>query len=196
VAPIGVKLTAEALDPATQRQRRQPPGPGLAPTYDAYMGTLETHGHVDPDALYYFFHSPGPKGFGAQITGYSNPRFDALVEQASASDIPTRKPLLQQAERILAQETPVVVFWYRDGEWAYRSSAYDGWVSDFGQGLLTKRSFLPEYVKTSSVAKTGGSGGGGSSAGVWLGVAAAVVVVGALVAVGARRRRAEADAEG
>ncbi|MDP9386830.1 MAG: ABC transporter substrate-binding protein [Actinomycetota bacterium] len=146
VAPIGVKLNPETLDPAALRERRRPPGPGQPPPYDAYVSSLEAHAHVDPDALYYFFHSPGPKGFGGQITGFTNPRFDALVEQATTLDDDERKPVLHDAQRILAEETPMVVFWYREGEWAYRPEAYAGWVQDPGHSLFTKRSFLPEYV--------------------------------------------------
>ena len=146
VGPLRVKLNPEPLDPAALRERRRPPGPGQPPPYDAYVASLEAHAHVDPDALYYFFHSPGPKGFGAQITGYSNARFDALVEQAALLPAAERKPVLHDAQRILAEESPMVIFWYRKGEWAYRPDAYAGWVNDHGHSLFTKRSFLPEYA--------------------------------------------------
>ncbi len=146
LAQLGLDLRVEALDPATLRQRRQAM-PGTVPGYDAYLSTLEAHGHVDPDALYYFFHSPGKKGFGAAISGYSNPTFDAIVEEATAARNEERKELLAQAQEILAEEAPAVVLWYRDGTWAHRPAAYDGWVADPGQGIFTKRSFLPEYVE-------------------------------------------------
>jgi peptide/nickel transport system substrate-binding protein len=163
------------------------------------MSTLESHGHVDPDALYYFFHSPGPKGFGAAISGYSNPRYDQLVEGATTLGVDERKPLLYDAQRILAEEAPVVVFYYPDGDYAYRPAAYDGWVSDLGHGIFTKRSFLPEYVNESG----GGRQLGGSpaadedsgSGGVVLAVVAAAVLVGAGLLVLSRRRRAAADEE-
>ncbi len=103
VARIGVKLNPEALDPATLRTRRTGP-PGQPPPYDAYMSTLESHGHVDPDALYYFFHSPGTeRGFGASISGYTNPAYDKIVEEATTKDVAARKPLLNEAQRILAR---------------------------------------------------------------------------------------------
>lgn len=146
LAPLGVQFQVEALDPATLARRRQPPaGKGL-PTYDAYIATLESHGHVDPDALYYFFHSPGPKGFGAGITGYTNPQFDALAEAATTAPNAERKRLDAQMQQILATDVPSLALWYRNGDWAYRPADYDGWVADPGQGIFTKRSFLPEYV--------------------------------------------------
>jgi peptide/nickel transport system substrate-binding protein len=159
LAPLGIRLEVEALDPATLRERRQAP-PGQAPTYDAYTSTLEAHAHVDPDALYYFFHSPGPRGFGAAISGYSNPEFDALVEQATTAPNEERKELLADAQQMLADDAPAVVLWYRDGTWAYRPADYDGWVADEGQGIFTKRSFLPEYVEQARGEREGGGEAG------------------------------------
>ena len=199
VARIGVKLNPEALDPATLRQRRTGP-PGQPPPYDAYMSTLESHGHVDPDALYYFFHSPGPKGFGAAITGYTNPRYDQIVEQATTKGVAERKPLLYDAQRLLAEDAPVVVFYYPDGNYAYRPAAYEGWVADPGHGIFTKRSFLPEYVKESGVSQraagttTSSDDDSGSGGLVLVAVAAAVVLGGGALLL-SRRRRAATDSD-
>lgn len=191
--PLGVRMTPEALDPATLRARRSAPE-GQVPTYDAYISVIESHAHVDPDALYYFFHSPGPKGFGATITGWTNPRFDELVEQATTANDEDRARLLGDAQRLLAAENPLVVLWYRDGEYAYRGAGYDGWVSDPGHGIFTKRSFLPEYVAAARADR--GNGGPGTTAGdgggatPWIVVGAVVVVLGAGALLLARRRRA------
>ncbi|GAC1331584.1 MAG: ABC transporter substrate-binding protein [Mycobacteriales bacterium] len=187
IAPTGVRVVADALDPAALRTRRQAP-PGQAPTYDAYVSTLETHAHVDPDSLYYFFHSPGPKGFGATISGYSNAKFDALSEKAATLAPAERKPLLHDMQRILADEAPAIVFWYRDGEHAFRPAAYAGWVPDPGQGIFTKRSFLPAYAKTAA-ASTGRTPGKGGGTGLKVGVGVLALVALAAVGLVARRRR-------
>jgi peptide/nickel transport system substrate-binding protein len=170
---IGVKYNVESLDPATLRSRRNPPGPGQLPVYDAYVGNIESHAHVDPDALYYFFHSPPKpgektKGFGASITGYTNPEYDRLVEEATAAEADDRRRLLGQAQAILARDMPQQVLWYPDGIWAYRQAAYDGWVNDRGQGIFTKRAFLPGYEEI-AVTKTGSNGDGGTAAGATTG---------------------------
>jgi len=145
VSAIGVKLIVESLDPATLRQRRQAP-PGEIPTYDAYVSGLESHAHVDPDGLYYFFHSPGPKGFGAVITGYTNPAFDQIATAAASNmDLEARKQQLYELQQMLAAEVPVIVYYYPDNYFAYRASSYSGWFPDPGHGILTKRSFLPGY---------------------------------------------------
>lgn len=193
--PLGVALTAEALDPATLRSRRAAP-PGQVPGYDAYISVIESHAHVDPDALYYFFHSPGPKGFGASITGWTNPAFDALAEQATTAAAADRSRLLGQAQELIAAENPLVVLWYRNGEYAYRPAEYDGWVSDPGHGIFTKRSFLPGYVEAARAQRTGAgpataeSGGPGATTVVAIGGAAVLLAGGALLAL---RRRRTAD---
>ena len=196
LAPLGVRLQPEALDPATLRARRNAPE-GQVPGYDAYISVLEAHAHVDPDALYYFFHSPGPKGFGASITGWTNRQFDALAEQATTAQVQDRKRLAADMQKLIAAENPVLVLWYRDGEFAYRPAAYDGWVPDFGHGIFTKRSFIPQYVEQSRAA--GGSGGGSGGASDTGGttttvivVLAAVVLAGGVALLGLRRHRARA----
>jgi peptide/nickel transport system substrate-binding protein len=202
LAPLGVAIQVEALDPAALQARRRPAQMGDVPPYDAYISTLESHAHVDPDALYYFFHSPGPRGFGAAITGYTNPEFDQLAVAATTASNAERKDLTAQMQEILARDVPSMSLWYRTGDWAYRPADYDGWVADPGQGILTKRSFLPEYVEVARASRAsdddGGSaaGGnadeGGSSALVPVLVAAVVVAVGAGALV-ARRRRPVGD---
>jgi peptide/nickel transport system substrate-binding protein len=194
LATLGVRIEVEALDPATLRQRRRAE-PGEVPTYDAYISSLEAHTHVDPDGLYYFFHSPGKKGFGGGISGYTNAEFDRLVEQATTADLDERKDLLAQAQALLAEEAPTVALWYRDGDWAYRPATYDGWVADPGQGIFTKRSFLPEYVEQAREDR-GAAGerspaareGDVSSAVPWLAAAAALLAVFVAVALFLRRR--------
>ncbi len=142
---LGVKFTVESLDPATLRERRASTVDAV-PEYDAYVSTLEAHAHVDPDALYYFFHSPGAKGFGVSVSGFTNASFDGVVEGATIIPLDERADELNTAEEILADEIPGMSLWYRTGEYAYRPAAYGGWVSDPGHGIFTKRSFLPDTV--------------------------------------------------
>lgn len=191
--PLGIRLQTEALDPATLRSRRMATE-AQVPGYDAYISVIEAHAHVDPDALYYFFHSPGPKGFGASITGWTNPQFDVLAERATTATTEDRKRLAGDMQRMIAAENPLVVLWYRDGEFAYRPAAYDGWVSDFGHGIFTKRSFLPEYVEQARSERGAGDirdpSDGGTGAGTWVVAGLVVVLVAGGVLLVLRRRRA------
>ncbi len=207
VAEIGVTLIPEPLDPAALRSARNPPEGGGIPTYEAYVATLETHAHVDPDSLYYFFHSPGDRGFGGSITGFTNPEFDAIAEEAAVADVDDRLDLFVEMQGIIDEEAPVVVFWYPDANFAFRPEAYSGWVADVGHGVFHKRSFLPEYVEAAAAQtdeETGdGEGnetaagatddGGSSSTGVVIAVIAAVALIGAGVLF-ARRRQVAAGA--
>lgn len=199
IKPLGVKLNVEPLDPATLRTRRQAP-PGGIPTYDAYVSGLEAHAHVDPDGLYYFFHSPGPKGFGATISGYTNPELDKLVEEATGKENDERRAILADAQEILAAEVPVQVLYYPDGQFAFREAVHDGWAADKGHGIFTKRSFLPGYediavtkasqTEEAAPASDDDDGSGVPVVPIVIAVVAALVLFGVLGNRG-RRRTAE-----
>ena len=191
VEALGVRMTVEAIDPATLRQRRG------ALNYDSFITNLESHAHADPDALSFFFHSPVPNSPSAGSFGaYANPQFDALVEKArSALDIEERKKLLTDAQRIYAQDAPALVLFYPNGDYAYRTAAYDGWIADTGHGIFTKRSFLPGYEDESNVPATGGTGAQGAPPWAAAGVALAVIAVGGGLLVARNRRRERYEPE-
>ena len=201
IAPLGVKLNVEPLDPATLRTRRQAP-PGGIPNYDAYVSSLEAHAHVDPDGLYYFFHSPGPKGFGAAISGYTSAEMDRLIEEATGKENDERKEILGEAQKVLARDMPVIVLYYPDGQFAFRETAYDGWVADKGQGIFTKRSFLPGYEEIAvqnaadpeAPAVAGDDDDGGGVPAIPIAVAV-VAAIGLFAYLGSRGRRRTAEDE-
>jgi peptide/nickel transport system substrate-binding protein len=195
VQEIGVRLQPVALDPAALRERTSP-GPDGPPTHDAEMAGFDWHAHTDPDALYFFFHSPGSKGIGAIFTAWSNREFDQLVERATRLPADARKPLLHEAQRIMAQEVPVLTFWYRDGVEAYRPAAYDGWVTDFGHGVLSKRSFLRPYAQSATATAPAGEDGGNTAWWIVPAAGGALVVVTAGLLLWQRRRRATAEEQG
>jgi oligopeptide transport system substrate-binding protein len=53
-------------------------------------------------------------GFGINLTGYSNPRYDAMLAEATRQPDPARRrALLEEAERLMLQDTPVMpVYFY------------------------------------------------------------------------------------
>jgi peptide/nickel transport system substrate-binding protein len=157
LSDIGVDITVEPLDPPAIGAQRRPPGPGEVPPVDMFIAVFEAHAHADPDHLFFFFHSPG-RGVGAVFSGYASPEFDALVEEALPLDVDGKRPLVHRAQEVFAADAPAVTLLYPDGRWAYRTAAYDGWVSDPGHGVFTKRSFLP------ATAGGGGTGTAGSDA--------------------------------
>jgi peptide/nickel transport system substrate-binding protein len=192
IEAVGVKATVESLDPATLRQKR------AAGTADAFITNIESHAHADPDALFFFFHSPDPGSTSSGFFGsYSNPQFDALTEQARTTiDVQERKRLLYEAQRIFAQDAQTQVLFYPNGDYAFRPAAYNGWIADTGHGILTKRSFLPGYESASNQPATAGSGADNRPP--WVAIGAVLIVLAAVgggVLVALTRRRDEYEPE-
>ena len=69
----------------------------------------------DPDIFEYAFHSSKFTPNGANRSFYSNPKVDALIDQArSELDQEKRKQLYAQLQRILAEDLPSINLWYLD----------------------------------------------------------------------------------
>jgi oligopeptide transport system substrate-binding protein len=52
-------------------------------------------------------------GFGINLTGYSNPRYDALLAEATRQPDPARRrALLEEAERVMLADTPVLPLYF------------------------------------------------------------------------------------
>jgi peptide/nickel transport system substrate-binding protein len=72
-------------------------------------------GNEDPDIFQYAFDSSKFPPNGANRTYYSNPKVDALIDQARREIDPVkRKPLYAEVQRIVAAEVPYINLWYLD----------------------------------------------------------------------------------
>jgi peptide/nickel transport system substrate-binding protein len=72
-------------------------------------------GNEDPDIFEYAFHSAKFPPNGANRGFYSNPKIDALIDQARREVDPrVRKPLYAEVQRILAEDVPSINLWYLD----------------------------------------------------------------------------------
>jgi peptide/nickel transport system substrate-binding protein len=72
-------------------------------------------GNEDPDIFEYAFHSSKFPPNGANRDYYSNPRVDALIDQARRElDMEKRKPLYQEIQSILDEDLPYINLWYLD----------------------------------------------------------------------------------
>ena len=72
-------------------------------------------GNEDPDIFEYAFHSSKFPPNGANRDYYSNPKIDALIDQARREiDPKVRKPLYAEVQSILAQDLPYINLWYLD----------------------------------------------------------------------------------
>lgn len=88
---------------------------------DVTRGEYQVHslrwagGNEDPDIFEYIFHSAKFPPNGADRTYYSNPRVDALIDQARTElDPAVRKQLYAEIQSILADDLPYVDLWYND----------------------------------------------------------------------------------
>jgi ABC-type transport system substrate-binding protein len=146
LALVGVGVRIEPLD-GTTFIAATIGNTAVAPPLDLLVGELESHAHDDPDHLFFLFHS-NAGGLADTFGNYTNPEFDALVESTLAipAESDERLQLIHQAQDILAQDLPAIALYYPAGRMAYRPAAYDGWTSDQGHGVFTKRSFLPAYA--------------------------------------------------
>ena len=198
---IGVNIRVTPLDPATVNSRRQPkdavgkrvPETTTTGDYDMYVTSYSGgHFHFDPDGLLYAFHSPGKTGFGAFITGYSNPKFDELVDKAATVGVEQRKTLLAEAGKVMYDGPPTISLYFPDGTFAYRPQAYDQWIQEIGHGIFHKRSFLAgsRTAGDSSQTNTAAEDDGGGSGAVVAAVVGVVVLGGIafFVTRGSRRK--------
>ena len=72
-------------------------------------------GNEDPDIFEHVFHSASIPPRRANRSYYSNPRVDALIEQARREiDQQKRKALYGEIQRIVAEELPYINLWYLD----------------------------------------------------------------------------------
>jgi len=88
---------------------------------DVTRGSYQLHslrwvgGNEDPDIFEYVFHSSKFAPHGANRTYYSNPRADALIDEArSELDQAKRKVLYAQLQQIVAEDLPYIDLWYQD----------------------------------------------------------------------------------
>ena len=72
-------------------------------------------GNEDPDIFEYVFHSANSRPHGANRSFYSNPRVDALIDQARReTDQNARKQIYAEIQQILADDLPYINLWYFD----------------------------------------------------------------------------------
>jgi peptide/nickel transport system substrate-binding protein len=79
------------------------------------------------------------------LSGYSDPDADRLIEQAAVTtDEEARRELLFDLQEIMARDLPLITLFYQDGVYAYRPAAFDDWTFMAGQGIINKNSFVTE----------------------------------------------------
>jgi peptide/nickel transport system substrate-binding protein len=125
---------------------------------------------------------------------YSDPTYDAMYEeQRSTLDPEQRKVKIDEMQRYIYDQVPVLALAYPKILEAYRTDRFTGWTPApgddgpvvFGYGDWTYLNLRP--VAGTAADEAGGSGGGGTPVGVWIGIGS-LVLLGAGWAVMRRRR--------
>lgn len=77
------------------------------------------------------------------IGGLDDAEVDAAADAVrAAADADARDAAAQQLQAAIADARPFVTLYYADELYGYRPAAYDGWVFQDGQGILSKLSFV------------------------------------------------------
>ncbi|MEZ0492141.1 ABC transporter substrate-binding protein [Kineococcus sp. TBRC 1896] len=96
-------------------------------------GAFRTGWQADYPALYNFLAPLYATGAGSNDGDYSNPQFDALLQQAAGTtDEDQSNAILQQAQTILFSDLPVLPLWYANASGGFGEQANDvefGWNS-------------------------------------------------------------------
>jgi len=112
-AEIGIEVKA-----ATQERNSFIFDKVLKGDFDAVL--LQSSVQIDPD-LSRRFHTNSIRN-GQNFLNYSNPRLDALLDQALAtSDQQTRKQAYSEAQRILAEDLPQISLFYPKTQYAFNA---------------------------------------------------------------------------
>jgi peptide/nickel transport system substrate-binding protein len=118
---------------------------------DVTRGSYQVHslrwvgGNEDPDIFEYVFHSAKFSPHGANRTYYSNPRVDALIDQARRElDQASRKQIYAEIQRVVAEDVPYVNFWYLDNVLVHTQRV---------QGLTLNPAGNYDFLKTAELAQ-------------------------------------------
>jgi peptide/nickel transport system substrate-binding protein len=144
LAEIGVDATVRALefDALTQRVW---PGFDVSQGRDYEMAVFGWSAPVNVRANLRGLVHGDPQVGSFNLAGYADAEVDAWTEAAAtAASADERRELLWAVQERIARDVPFVPLVYRDGLYAYRPAAFDGWSYQAGQGIVHKRSFLAD----------------------------------------------------
>ena len=142
---IGAAVTIESADPTTITKLFS------SRDFDLYVTEIGPHGAADPDQFVV-----------SQRSGYlwkkglAYPEMDALVQEyLAASAKEARRAALFRMQTLFNEQPTSVALYYPDERWAFRASAFNGWVESPGYGIVHKWSFLPARATEGTMAGTG-----------------------------------------
>ncbi len=98
-------------------------------------------------------------GFGINLTGYSNPRYDALLEEATRQpDVARRRALLEESERVMLADTPVLPLYFYVNKHLVKPYV-QGWRDNVMNVFYSKDLSVGAPVSAASQNRSGNAGG-------------------------------------
>jgi peptide/nickel transport system substrate-binding protein len=143
LAQVGIKVDLRSVDPGTTSQLQ---GVG---TYDLSIVTYGGLGS-DPDFVRRTFGSPDSQQFWYKAWGYKNPEFDGpAAEQIRTFDDARRRSLVNQMQRIVSQDVPIMPLFYPNRYVIYVPEVFDAWYfTPLYRPLAMNKHFLVTGQKT------------------------------------------------
>lgn len=139
---VGVDVNVRVLDR---------PAADQAATTGNYEMALVGYGGLggEPDTLRTRYSSKVPGGGFSKAQGYANPRFDELAaRQVTTVDPAEREQIIQEMQRILAEDVPVIPLYFPDRMTIFVEDVFDAWYYTPGgvfggyPGPLNKHAFV------------------------------------------------------
>lgn len=111
--------------------------------FDLAISTITAHGVADPDQFIMSHRS----GYLWRHPKLPYPEWDTLFNRwKAATTNEGRTAVLQDMQELFNQQPTSVPLYYPDEYWAYRPSAYRGWLESPSFGIVHKWSLLPPEV--------------------------------------------------
>jgi len=144
LADIGIQANVAAVEQATWEAQIWPEfDVANGRDYELGMWGWSAPTQADPAQIGALMHSDPTIG-SLNVTGYSSPEADELIDQLRTEGDPdARQDLLNELQVLFAEELPFITLLYPDGAYAYDSTVYGGWAFISGQGIVSKLSLLP-----------------------------------------------------
>jgi len=171
---VGIEVSLRAVDQATRAELTS------EGEFEAYVWAATAHALADPTQLIQSFSA------SSYLGTYDNPEVGRLLAKAQGADtVEEFRSLIARTHRILADDPPVIPFFYPQERYAVRPAAFDGWEASPGLGVVHK--FSLAGAEGSAAAVGDGASDGPSALGIAIAAVAVAGIAGALLL---RRRRA------
>jgi len=141
--PLGVRLKVTAIDPDSVDAKVWPEfDVAKGRDFDLAMWNWSAPVQINPLRAVGLVHSDPTIGT-LNIGGFKNAEADRIGDAWRVTvDEAEQRALAGELEALIAAELPFVTLFYEDGNYAFRPTAYDGWIYQKGQGTFSKLSFL------------------------------------------------------